>query len=322
MPTPPGGLGRGLDALLGGRMDPESPEVQMVPLAAIRPNPDQPRRFFARESLEELAQSIRAQGVLQPILVRPRRGEGGQRYEIVAGERRYRAAGLAGLAEVPVLVRELSAEDSLAVALIENLQREDLNPMEEAAGLRELQDRLKLSQEALAAKVGKGRSTVANTLRLLALSQAAQADMLEGRITAGHARQILALDDATLQEELRQRVVAEGLSVREAEELVQHAKEHGGFPVAAAATPESPAEQGSQPDARPKAVAPRRAVPVELKNICAGIGRNLGVKVRVSGGEDKGAVSLRYGSTQELARILNLLATLNGMGDGSPKEQA
>ena len=191
------GLGRGLEALLGGFGAERETDnaVLVLPLEAIRANPDQPRRTFSDDALAELADSIREQGLLQPVLVRPVSGHGPASYEIVAGERRWRAARLAGLVEIPVLVRQVDDETGFALALVENLQREDLNPMEEAAGYQLLVSRYGLSQDAVSKKVGKSRSAVANALRLNGLSEPIRADLAGGRLTAGHARAWLALPE-------------------------------------------------------------------------------------------------------------------------------
>lgn len=201
------GLGRGLDALLrrtdmgAARQEKnDTPEKEtgtehsptLLPLSHLHANPSQPRQTFDAESLAELAASIREQGIIQPLLVRPLADRPGH-YQIVAGERRWRAARQAGLGQVPVHVREMSDAEVMAAALIENLQREDLNPMEEAQALQQLRETLKLTQEALAARLGKSRPAIANALRLLQLSPAAQADLHHGRISAGHARCLLAL---------------------------------------------------------------------------------------------------------------------------------
>ncbi len=210
-------LGRGLSALL-----PEAEgELRTVPIEAIVPSPFQPRRRFSEEELAELAASIRARGILQPLLVREIAPE---TYELVAGERRLRAARMAGLAEVPVLVKNLSDEEALSVALIENLQREDLNPLEEAEGYRRLMEEFGFSQEEVAQKVGKDRSTVANALRLLRLPEEIQEDLWEGRLSAGHARALLALEDRETMLAAREEILRRGLSVRETERLVRRLK--------------------------------------------------------------------------------------------------
>ncbi|HEX2561615.1 ParB/RepB/Spo0J family partition protein, partial [Phenylobacterium sp.] len=212
------GLGRGLSALLGeedvrapGAPAPAAPtgaSVREIPIEFLQRNPDQPRWVFPEEQLVELAASIRDKGILQPILVRPL-PEG--RYEIVAGERRWRAAQRAGLAAVPVLVRELSDMQVLEIGVIENVQRADLSPIEEATAYKQLMDRFGRTQDSVAEAVGKSRSHVANTLRLLALPEGVRNYLLEGRISAGHARAIATAPNA---EALAEEIIAKGLSVR------------------------------------------------------------------------------------------------------------
>lgn len=297
MAGPTRGLGRGLDALLGGgKPDLNSPDVRMLPLSAIRPNPNQPRTVFSDAGLDELTESIRTQGVLQPILVRPIRGEGEKRYEIVAGERRWRASQKAGLSDIPALVREFSQEESLAVALIENLQREDLNPIEEARGMRELQERLTCNQEDLARKIGKSRSAVANTLRLLQLPESVQEDLGAGVLSAGHGRAIMAVTDPAAQEEMRQRIVSGQLSVRQAEALASWWKKNGELP---------PLEEGQLPRVRQQAGARgKAALDSALADIQKLLSTSYGVNVRISGDSGKGRISFRYRSPEELQKLL------------------
>ena len=212
----PRGLGRGLDALLGGEdTTPRKDAMASLPVGSIRPGKYQPRTRMDQQALAELAASIRAQGLMQPLLVRP---VGRDQYELIAGERRWRAAQLAGLAEVPVLVREVQDAAALAMALIENIQREDLNPMEEAAGLQRLVDEFRMTHEQAADAVGRSRSATTNLLRLLKLAKPVQAMLMRGALEMGHARALLALDGAR-QIEAANRIVAQGLSARESEAL-------------------------------------------------------------------------------------------------------
>jgi len=211
----PKGLGRGLDALLGGD-EPPREALATVAVGAIRPGRYQPRTHMDERSLAELAQSIRSQGLLQPVVVR--RLDGG--YELVAGERRWRAAQMAGLDEIPAIVREVPDEAALVMALIENVQREDLNPMEEAAAVQRLVDEFKMTHEQAADAVGRSRSATSNLLRLLKLAKPVQDMLMRGALEMGHARALLALD-AARQIELANRIAARELSVREAEALVQ-----------------------------------------------------------------------------------------------------
>lgn len=236
------GLGKGLDALLGSTPAPSPAETSaaegsgsstpnLLPVAKLEPNRFQPRSRFDESGLEELAESIRAQGVVQPIVITPKKdadkkpGKGGAEYVIVAGERRWRASQRAGLTEVPVVVREVSGDRQLLeLALVENVQRADLNAVEEAEAYRTLADSFGLSQEEIALRVGKGRTTVTNFLRLLRLPQEVQDLMREGRLTAGQARPLLALPDKAAQIALAERAIRESFTARELEALVQEPK--------------------------------------------------------------------------------------------------
>jgi ParB family chromosome partitioning protein len=214
------GLGRGLDALLGGgARRPADDELAQLAVGAVKPGKYQPRTRMDEASLAELAESIKARGVIQPIVVRP---VGNEQYEILAGERRWRAARLAGLQRVPAVVRDVPDEAALGIGLIENIQREDLNPLEEANGLKRLIDEFKLTHEQVATAIGRSRVGVTNLLRLLELAPAVQALVQDGAIDMGHARALLALSKAR-QVELAQRVADAGLSVRETERMVQDA---------------------------------------------------------------------------------------------------
>jgi len=216
------GLGRGLDALLAGN-EPQGKEQQRaLPVGDLQPGKYQPRTRMDSASLEELAASIRAQGLMQPILVRPIGTPGEERYEIIAGERRWRAAQMAGLGEVPTLIREIPDESALAMALIENIQREDLNPLEEAQGLQRLIDEFSMTHQQAADAIGRSRPAASNLLRLLQLVTPVQELLMGGEINMGHARALLPLSGA-LQIQLAQRVAQKGLSVRETERLAQQA---------------------------------------------------------------------------------------------------
>ncbi len=303
------GLGRGLEALLGGIGDARAAaEIMLIPLRTIRPNPDQPRRDFSPEAMEDLARSIKEQGVLQPVMVRPVSDKVFE-YEIVAGERRWRACALAGLDEIPALVREVDDEQSLALALIENLQREDLNPMEEAMGYSQLVSRFGLSQEDLAARVGKSRSAVANTLRLLHLPEPVRVDLGGGRISAGHARAILSVAEAH-QEEVWRRVIDMALSVRQAEDLAAFVKERGTFPPRSETEvrPGGEAGAGGRTDAaeQGKTSGRRGAVPLdpELVAIQDRLESLFEVKVRLSGTPRRGRVTFHFGSRESLDGML------------------
>ena len=270
-------LGRGLDALMP-QVD-EQIAGQDVDINLLDINPGQPRKSFDKESLEQLADSIREVGLLQPILVQ--RVDG--RYRIIAGERRYRACRLAGLKRVPVVEREMSNEDGMLAALIENLQREDLNPMEEAAAIRQLMDTAGLTQEEAARRLGKSRPAVANTLRLLTLPAGLQKLVLEGSLSEGHARVLAGVKSAALQEQLARRAIAEGLSVRAFEALCKKAGE---------ATPEKPV---------PKRLAP------ELDDFARRLQRLTGVRASIKGDLNRGRVTLSYGSAEELDSLYRAL---------------
>jgi ParB family chromosome partitioning protein len=276
-----GGLGRGLDALIprsGGT-------VREVEVTWIRPNPAQPRQHFDQTALEELASSIREHGVLQPLIV-SRTLEG---YTLIAGERRLRAARLAGRSTVPVIVKEASPRDALALALVENVQRADLTPLEEAAAYRELIDAHSLTQDQVAGRVGRSRAAVTNRLRLLALPSHAAELLAEGAISEGHARALLGCRDATLLEALAERVAEEGLSVRQTEELVRRAQ--------AAATAEPPeAAEAAQP-------APQRTPSVVEERLQ----RILGTKVQIMRSRRGGRLVVHYYDDEQLAGIVDLM---------------
>jgi ParB family chromosome partitioning protein len=227
------GLGRGLSALMADMNDNATSEEatteprradMTVPIENVRPNPDQPRRSFTQEALQELSDSIAEKGIIQPLIVRPDpRHEGA--YQIVAGERRWRAAQMAQLHEVPVLVRDFDDTEVLEVAIIENIQRADLNPVEEAMGYRQLMDRFNHTQDRLAAAMGKSRSHIANLLRLLSLPEEVQGYLRDGQLSAGHARALVGRDDAVA---LAREVIRKGLSVREVENLTRKKPGSGG----------------------------------------------------------------------------------------------
>ena len=280
-------LGKGIGALIGesdeGRR--QATGAIEVPLAALQPNPRQPRRSFPDASLRELADSIRSRGVLQPILVEEDAG----RYIIVAGERRVRAAKLAGLERVPVVVRALAPDERLEIALIENIQREDLTPIEEARAYRELIDARGLSQEEVAVRVGKDRSTVANSLRLLKLPAPMQAAVERGELTPGHARAILSLPNPADQERLFHRVVADGLSVREAE---QEAGEAG---------------RGRRRQEKHDGTSRVRHRDADVQAAEQQLIDRLGTKVAIRGSSARGKIEISYFSAEDLERLLELL---------------
>ena len=290
------GLGKGLGALFSeeAASPANSAQSQQLALHSLIPNPKQPRKEFEMGALEELAASIRNQGVLQPILVRNFDKSRPNKYEIVAGERRWRAAKLAGLLEVPVIIKDLTDQEALAITLIENLQRADLNALEEAAGMQQLKEEFGLSQEDLAQKLGKSRSAIANCLRLLSLSPAAQKDLQEGRISAGHARAILAFGNPDEQEVARKRVLAENLSVREVEGLAAQKKVLSTPAQERTSTvPEKTLPAGRK--------LPQSAILLTLQSKLAA---SVQLPVKINGQENKGKVSISYSTKEELAALV------------------
>ncbi|MGQ0455911.1 MAG: ParB/RepB/Spo0J family partition protein [Hyphomicrobium sp.] len=261
-PLPRSRLGRGLASLIGEPMNvasrlPTEGEQRLVAIGQIRSSALNPRKDFRDDELNELADSIRAKGLVQPIIVRPAPGANGE-FEIVAGERRWRAAQRAGLHQAPVIVRDLDDRDVLELAIIENVQRQDLNAIEEASGYRELIERFGYSQEQLSEIIGKSRSHVANTMRLLKLPQAVQALVQKGDLTAGHARALIGRDDA---EALAQRIVEEALNVREVEAMVQDARVDDG----AVGSPRRPRDKDADTRAFEKELADLLGLKVEIK---------------------------------------------------------
>jgi ParB family chromosome partitioning protein len=270
-------LGRGLGALIPGGSPSERKGVMNLGIEEIRPNRGQPRRHFDEAHIEELAESIRSKGVLLPLIVR-RATDG---YVLVAGERRWRAAQKAGLRELPVMVREVSDKEAFEIALIENIQREDLNPVEEAEAYKRLIEEHGLTQEELAARVGKERSTVANALRLLRLPDPIKQAIVAGQLSMGHARALLAIADEGDLRKAAEKVISEELSVRAVEALVQRLKSrrlpkekrdgHGG---------------------------------VQVRHLVEKLQRRLGAKVELKDKGGSGTLEIRYGSLQELDRVL------------------
>src|SRR5512132_4190787 len=289
-----GGLGRGLSALIPGA--PEAGEaaagLMEVPVNAVAPNPKQPRTRFDDETIATLAASIREVGILQPLVVR-RAGDG--RYELIAGERRLRAAKLAGLAMVPVVLRDSDDSDLLREALIENIHREDLNPIEQAEAFKALLGELGLKQEELADRVGVSRSHIANTIRLLALPLEVQQLLTDDKITAGHARALLSLGDGGAMSSLALRVAAEDLSVRQTEEAVRRFVE---------APAVKPAEAKAQPaDGADPLLS-------EVEEI---LSEQLATRVSISMGAKRGRVVIEFGSADDLERIVSEIV---GSGPG------
>lgn len=276
------GLGRGLDALLPESSDLEN-TVSMIAVTELDRNPDQPRREFDEASLQALADSIKQAGVLQPLLVVEKNG----RYRIVAGERRFRAARMAGLDAVPCIVRDFTPAEQMEAALIENLQREDLNPIEEAAAMKQFMESCGYTQEQAAKKLGKSRPAVANSLRLLTLPETVRQDVIAGRISAGHARVLAGIEDEKRQVALAQLVILEGLSVRALEKL--------------AAQPEA-----SLPKPKP---APR-PLPLELQDMESRMRETFGLRTVFKGNRKHGKIILQYESEDDLERLYQCLERL------------
>lgn len=292
------GLGRGLEALLGDEdinldLDSETADVNSlventvfksekneVKVSDVVPCSFQPRTEFDREALESLAQSIKEKGVLQPLLVRKKN----DKYEIIAGERRWRAAQLAGLNEVPVIVKDLNDSETLEIALIENLQRENLSAIEEAEGLNRLMSEYAYTQEVIGKVIGKSRSYIANTLRLLGLPEEIKQQVKENKLSAGHARALIGCENAV---ELADKIIKEGLSVREAEALAANSK---GINV--------------------KNIMPKQPKPVDrdLEKIMADLEEKLKLKVKINAGKKgKGSITLHYNTPAELSSLLDIL---------------
>ena len=286
------GLGRGLGALIPTDITGEAGSaLREVPVESIAPNPHQPRAYFDEEALATLTASVAELGVLQPILVREL---GDERFELIAGERRWRAAKRAGLPSIPVVVRTVDEVLSLEQALVENLHREDLNPLEEAAAYQQLMEDFSLTQEQVAQKVGKSRSAVANTLRLFQLPPSIQRLVAENQLAAGHAKALLGTPDRVFQERLAKQIVADGLSVREAEEAVRVHNEREA----------EPSEEGATPSAPSAPIAKRLRAPglLELEELLAA---HLDTRVRISmaSADGKGKVVVEFGGLEDLERI-------------------
>lgn len=276
------GLGKGLSALIPGIDAPrETPNLE-VEVDRIASNPSQPRRSFDEAKINELANSVRDQGIIQPLVVR-RVGEG---YELIAGERRLRAARKAGLREVPVIVREASNSETLQLALLENLQREDLNPIEEATAYQRLQEEFELSQEEIAQKVGKSRPAVANCMRLLLLPKEVQQEVTRGKLPAGQARALLGLENEALVLAAARDVIAKGLSTRETERLVARLK------------------SGRKRRKRETSLSDSN-----LRSLVEQMQRSLGTKVRLlhQAGSGRGKVEIEYYSLADLERIIQMI---------------
>lgn len=279
------GLGRGLGALIDDfSSSPQSEKVTMLPLQKVEPNPNQPRKLFDEEQLQALADSIAEHGLLQPLAVRSI-GEG--YYQIIAGERRWRAARMAGLREVPVMLVEADDKNVMELALVENLQRQDLNPMEEAEGYRVLMEDFGLTQEQAATRVGKSRPAVANALRLLALPSEVQSYVVDGTLSAGHARAVLSLPNERLQKAAAQKIIALRLSVRQAEAMCKR--------------------MASETEKKEKVVP----LSVDYVGECEKLlTKQLGRKVKIVNGKRKGRFELEFYGQDDLQRVYEALCAL------------
>lgn len=279
-------LGKGLASLIpqAGPQSAPAPSTSYFQCAIddILPSRDQPRKLFAKQGLDELAASIREKGIIQPLIVR--RIEGGK-YELIAGERRLKASKLAGLMQVPVVVSEVMPEQVFELALIENIQREDLNPIEEGLAYKELLDRYRLSQEEIAQRVGKDRSSVANYLRLLSLPEEIRGDIIESRISMGHARALLALEEDEMKLKIKKRILTEALSVREVEKIIRDLK------------------SGVRIEKRSQTII----LDPQLKYIEQEMTKILGTKVKLKARGAKGKVVIDYYNAEDLDRIFNAM---------------
>ncbi|HVZ87805.1 MAG TPA: ParB/RepB/Spo0J family partition protein [Polyangia bacterium] len=286
-------LGRGLAALIPGAPTPNtapaarppSTGARTIAVEEIHPAPGQPRTKFNEARLDELAASIKAQGIIQPLIVRTRTTDEGGGYELIAGERRWRAAQRAGLFEVPAVIRDVAPSQAFEMALVENLQREDLNPLEEAAGYERLAAEFGYTQEQLSERVGKDRSTVANALRLLRLPESVRALLAEGRLSMGHARALLGLESAPEMEKLARRIASTELSVRKVEELVRRARTEAVVPTAPPAPPPRPS--------------------ANARDLGLRLTRALGTRVElVEVGQERGQIAIHYHSLDQLDALL------------------
>lgn len=290
------GLGRGLGALIPEVEINERDREHILELAVeqISPNPKQPRRLFDQGKLEELAASIAEHGIVQPIVVRPK----GKGYEIVAGERRWRASQLAGLKKVPALVREFSEAETMEIALIENLQREDLNPMEEAEAYRVLLEEYHLTQDELAKRLGKSRPQITNTLRLLHLAPPVRTEVESGRLSMGHAKVLLSVENPEEQARLAGRVTHDGLSVRQLESLMKE-----------------PSPDRRAPRREPGALGP------DLRDLESRLSEHFGTPVKLQVGEQKGKIEITFFGDEGLNRILEAIGLQEPTKASPPRER-
>lgn len=298
MASKKGGLGKGLDSLIPSTVntkqlnkgisetDNTKEPVSKVKLSKVEPNREQPRKNFDEAALGELADSIKRYGIIQPLIVQDKKDY----YEIIAGERRWRAAKLAGLKEVPVIIRDLSDQEVMEISLIENIQREDLNPIEEARAYKRLLEEFNLKQEDIAKRVSKNRSTITNSMRLLKLSEEVQQMVIDGKLTTGHARCLISIENAETQKSVADQIVEQNLSVRETEKLVKKLLE----------------PQKEQPD---KTADPARQAIIE--HVAEQMKQILGTKVDIKQKDaNKGKIEIEYYSQDELDRLLGLIKSI------------
>ncbi len=275
------GLGKGLEALLPIEVR-ESDVVSELNVDAIRPNPRQPRKSFNDSKLQELAESIKEHGVVQPVIVR----NSGDGYEIVAGERRWRAAQIAGLRSIPAIIRQMNDAETMEIALIENIQREDLNAIEEARAYQELMQLLGVTQEQLAVRIGKSRPAIANAVRLLGLDERVQKMVEAGELSAGHARCLCGIGDPSMQLGLARRFVTEGLTVRAAEAAVRRALD------------------GSHKGKARERVGGTTGQDLIIQALTDRLEERLSTRVRINGGTSRGVIEIEYFSSEELERLI------------------
>lgn len=285
------GLGKGLGSLFDDnniiddiitQEAPDNKGITTVSISSIEPNKKQPRRQFDKEKIDALANSIKENGLIQPIIVTPSKNG---MYKIVAGERRWRASKKAGIKEIPAVIREYSDEKIAEIALVENLQREDLNPIEEALGYKTLLEEFNLTQELVSKRIGKSRSAIANSMRLLSLEDQIQKLLISGEISSGHARAILSVDDNELRLALSKRIIEDSLNVRQSESLAKQL-------------------QKKKPPSKP---SKKSAYDIELENIQNTLSSNLGTKVKISHTDKKGKIEIEYYGNDDLERILKLI---------------
>lgn len=300
-----GGLGKGLDSLMPNKVNSrqlnegiaadqrEKEPVKQVKISLVEPNRDQPRKKFSEESLAELADSIKQYGIIQPLIVQDKKDY----YEIIAGERRWRAAKMAGLKEIPIIVRDITQQEVMEISLIENIQREDLNPIEEALAYKRLLEEFNLKQEEVAKRVSKSRTAVTNSMRLLKLTGEVQQMVIDGKLTMGHARCLVTVEDPELQKEIALQVIDKNLSVRETEKLMKKLQKLQ--------------ENAESENETEKKKTEESALTAIYENIAEQMKSILGTKVEIRRKDrEKGKIEIEYYSHDELDRLLQLIRTI------------